>query len=477
MIRIRRLALLAGTVALLAPPALADDLREALVLAYQTNPTLQSARATQRATDEGVPIARSAGLPNASSGATYTEFVDKTASSPLLPNRNLSAGVDVGMPVYAGGSIKNSVRAAETRVEAGQAELRGIETDVFAAVVASYMDVILAEAVVGFNRTNVQRLEVNLQATRDRFEIGDLTRTDVAQSESRLALARSSARSAEARLIAAREGYIQVVGKAPLDLQTPPALPGLPANPDEAVAFALDHNPDLLAANQRTKAAGFDVRTASAGRLPRVSVFAGADYSDQLGSINVPGADQSSTSAVAGLRMTMPLFQGGLPAAQRRQAQAREGATIEQAIAIERAVIANVRAAYAQWQAAGDVILSSETAVSAAELSLEGVRAENTVGNRTILDILDAENELLNAQVQLATARRNAYVAGFNLLAAMGKAEARDLGLDGGTLYDPEVNYERVRGQVWDWSNDATPKAQSTRTVDTKAQDGSIKGQ
>jgi outer membrane protein len=339
------------------------------------------------------------------------------------------------------------------------------------------MDVILAEAVVGFNRTNVQRLEVNLQATRDRFEIGDLTRTDVAQSESRLAFARSSARSAEARLISAREAYIQVVGKAPLDLQTPPALPGLPASPDDAVAYALDHNPDLLAANQRSRAAAFDVKTTSASRLPRVSVFAGADYSDQLGSINVAGADQSSSSATAGVRMTMPLFQGGLPAAQRRQAQAREGATIEQAIAIERAVIANVRAAYAQWQAAGDVIVSSETAVSAAALSLEGVRAENTVGNRTILDILDAENELLNAQVQLATARRNAYVAGFNLLAAMGKAEARDLGLDGGTLYDPEVNFERVRGQIWDWSNDATPKAQSTRTVDTKAQDGSVKGQ
>jgi outer membrane protein len=477
MIRNRRLALLAATTALLAAPALADDLREALVLAYQTNPTLQSARASQRATDEGVPIARSAGLPSATSGASYTEFVDKTASSPLLPNRNLSAGVDLGMPVYAGGSIKNSVRAAETRVEAGQADLRGVESDVFAAVVASYMDVILAEAVVGFNRTNVQRLEVNLQATRDRFEIGDLTRTDVAQSESRLALARSAARSAEARLIAAREGYIQVVGKAPLDLQTPPALPGLPASPDEAVTIALDNNPDLIAANQRSKAAAFDVKTASAGRLPRVSVFAGADYSDALGSVNVAGAGQSATSAVAGLRMTMPLFQGGLPAAQRRQAQAREGATIEQAIAIERAVIANVRAAYAQWQAAGDVIESSQTAVSAAELSLEGVRAENTVGNRTILDILDAENELLNAQVQLATAKRNAYVAGFNLLSAMGKAEARDLGLDGGTLYDPEVNYERVRGQVWDWNDDPAPKAQSTRTVDSKPQDGSVKGQ
>jgi outer membrane protein len=222
MIRIQRLALLAGTTALLATPALADDLREALVAAYNTNPTLQSARAQQRATDEGVPIARSAGLPNATSGATYSEILDKTANSPLLPNRNLSAGVDVGMPIYAGGGIKNSIRAAETRVEAGQADLRAVESDVFATVVASYMDVILAEAVVGFNRTNVQRLEVNLQATRDRFEIGDLTRTDVAQSESRLALARSSARSAEARLIAAREGYIQVVGKAPQDLQAPP---------------------------------------------------------------------------------------------------------------------------------------------------------------------------------------------------------------------------------------------------------------
>jgi outer membrane protein len=243
------------------------------------------------------------------------------------------------------------------------------------------------------------------------------------------------------------------------------------------VTVALDHNPDLIAANQRSRAAGYDVKTAGAGRLPRVSVFAGADYSDTLGSINIASANQSTTSATAGVRMTLPLFQGGLPAAQRRQAQAREGAALEQAIAIERAVIATVRAAYAQWQAAGDVIESSQTAVSAAELSLEGVRAENTVGNRTILDILDAENELLNAQVQLATARRNAYVAGFNLLAAMGKAEARDLGLDGGTLYDPEVNYERVRGQIWDWSNDATPRAQSTRTVDTKAQDGSVKAQ
>jgi outer membrane protein len=134
-------------------------------------------------------------------------------------------------------------------------------------------------------------------------------------------------------------------------------------------------------------------------------------------------------------------------------------------------------AAYAQWQAARSLIASSQTAVDAATLSLEGVRAENTVGNRTIIDILNAENELLNAQVQLETAKRNAYVAGFNLLAAMGRAEARDLGLDGGVLYDPVANYDRVSGSIWDWSNDPEPKVDATRTVDTKAQDGSVGSQ
>jgi outer membrane protein len=174
------------------------------------------------------------------------------------------------------------------------------------------------------------------------------------------------------------------------------------------------------------------------------------------------------------VRATLPIFQGGLPAAQKRQAQAREGAVLEQEIATERAVIANVRAAYAQYQAANEIIDANKAAVSAAELSLEGVRAENTVGNRTILDILNAEQELLSAQVQLATAERNGYVAGFNLLAAMGKAEARDLALDGGALYDPQTNYDRVKGSIFDWATDPAPKAKATRTVDTKAQDGTV---
>ena len=475
--RLARGVLMAGAAALVASPALADELRDALALAYVSNPTLQAARAQQRAVDESVPIARAAGLPSLSGTTTYTEFLKTSSNSFTSPSRAFDSQAQLGVPIYTGGAVKNSVRAAETRVGAGQADLRGVESGLFSQVVAAYMDVILAQEVVKLNRANVQRLEVNLQASKDRFEIGDLTRTDVAQSQSRLSLARGQVRSSEANLITARERYIQVVGKAPVDLQTPPSLTGLPDSAAEAVAIALDHNPDLLAARQRATAAGYDVRVASAGKLPKISLFAGGGYTDYLGTLggSVPGNfTQQSTTAQAGVRATIPIFQGGLPAAQRRAAQAREDAVMEQEIGVERAVVANVRSAFAQWQAAQSLIASSQTAVGAAALSLEGVRAENTVGNRTILDILNAENELLTAQVQLATARRNAYVAGFNLLAAMGKAEARDLGLDGGALYDPQVNYDRIHGKVWDWSQDPDPTTESTRTVDTPPQDGSV---
>jgi outer membrane protein len=456
-------------------------LRDALSEAYRSNPVLAAARAGQRAVDEGVPIARAAGLPSLSGAASYTEFVKRSANNFTSPERSASASAQLVVPLYSGGAVRHGVRAAETRVDAGQADLRGTESGIFAQVVAAYMDVILGEAVVGLNRQNVEVLTVNLQATSDRFEIGDLTRTDVAQSQSRLALARTDLRSAEASLIGARERYIQAVGKAPVALDPPPPLPGLPASSDEAVAVALDANPDLVAARLRAKAAGEDVRVAGAARLPRLSLFTSGDYTDYLGTLGGVAAGtgafaQSQTTAQAGVRASIPLFQGGLPAAQRRQAQARQSAALEQEIGAEREVIAQVRAAFASWQAASEIIAASQTAVDAASLGLEGVRAENSVGNRTILDILNAEQELLQARTRLVTARRNAYVAGFNLLAAMGKAEARDLGLDQGLLYNPETNASRVRKIWFDWQSDPTPNPTATRTVDTKPQDGTIPG-
>lgn len=460
-----------------AAPAAADTLRDALIMAYQTNPQLEGARAQQRAVDENVPIARAAGLPSLNTSGTYSRTVKRSEINLTNPTRSLTASANLGVPIYSGGAVKNRVKAAQIRVEAGQASLRGSESDLFSAVVGAYMDVIQNEAIVGLNRKNVAVLQVNLQATSDRFEIGDLTRTDVAQSQSRLALAQSQTRSAEATLAAARETYIRLVGKAPEALQPPPPLPNLPASADEAVQTALDNNPDLIAAREQSRAAGKDIDVAGAGRLPRVSLFSSGSYADYYGTLGGFGgaaARQTDKSAQVGAQVSIPIFQGGLPAAQRRQAQAQASAALENEIATERAVIAQVRSALTSWLAANDVIRSTQVAVDAASLSLEGVRAENSVGNRTILDILNAEQELLNAQVQLVTARRNAYVAGFNLLVAMGKAQARDLNFDNDILYDPQANYERVRGKIFDWDDDPAPVARSTRTVDTPVQDGNI---
>ncbi|MDP9057351.1 MAG: TolC family outer membrane protein [Pseudomonadota bacterium] len=472
-------ALLAG----LGPVAAqADDLRSALLAAYNTNPSLQSARETQRATDEGVPIARADGLPSANVTAQDTEYVKQsTILSTTGAQRLGSVSGTLNVPLYSGGAVRNAVKAAEIRVDAGKAGLRGTESTVFSTVVGAYMDVILDEAVVRLNRTEVQTLQVNLQATTDRFQIGDLTRTDVAQSQSRLALAQGNLRGAEANLASAREHYIAVVGKAPVCLEPPPPLPGLPTDVDEAVEIALAQNPDLIAARERSRAAKSDVGVAGASRLPRLSLFADSLYGNYFGTLSVIGSGnsggslpQSGTTADVGIRATIPLYQGGRPSAEVRQAQAREGAALEDEIGSERSVIDQVRSAFTAWQAANSIIESTQTAVAAATLSLEGVRAENSVGRRTILDILNATQELVSAQQQLATARRNAYVAGFTLLAAMGKAEARDLGLDGGVLYDPDPHYRAARRAIWDWGSDPAPVAHSTRTVDTPAQEGSI---
>jgi outer membrane protein len=456
-------------------PVSAETLRDALVKAYNTNPTLTGQRATQRAIDENVPIARASGLPSIDASGNYTENVLVASNSFVSPARQAQGGVNVSVPIYTGGLVRNSVAAARTRVEGGRATLRGTESDLFSSVVGAYMDVIRDEAIVGLNTQNVRVLDVNLQASRDRFQVGDLTRTDVAQSEARLALARSQLQSAESQLISSRESYIRLVGTPAGTLETPPTLPHLPANPQVAVGIALDNNPFLLAAAKESDATRYDIGVARSNRLPRLSAVGGGNYYNYLGSTGFgSGIQPSGTAAQGGFSLSIPLFQGGRPAAQVRQAEAYRGRAIENVTATERNVIAQARSAYAVWRSSEQVILSSETAVNANKLSLEGVRAENSVGTRTILDILNAEQELLNSQVTLVTARRDAYVAGFALLAAMGQAEARDLGLDGGALYDPVANYDRVHHRIWDFDSDGEPNAVATRTAQSPAQDARV---
>jgi outer membrane protein len=471
-------ALTVAAMTAVAAPAPAETLREALLKAYASNPTITGQRAAQRATDENVPIARANGLPSSSITGSYSEYALQGTNSLFNPDRTVGGTAGVSVPLYQGGLVRNGVRAAETRVEAGRATLRSTEANLFTNTVAAYMNVIRDEAIVSLNTQNVRVLDTNLRASRDRFQVGDLTRTDVAQSEARLALARAQLQSAEAQLISSREFYVAVVGSAPDALEQPPALPNLPASPDAAVAEALANNPQLLAAQKAREASRYDVGVARAQRLPRVSAVGQGNYVNYLGSVpstivgtTVPNA---VTTATAGLSLSLPLFQGGRPAAQVRQAQALESQAIENSTAAERQVIQQARSNYAVWRSSLEVIASSETAVNANKLSLEGVRAENSVGTRTILDILNAEQELLNSQVTLVTARRDAYVAGFALLAAMGDAEARDLNLDGGALYDPTLNYQRVRHRINDFDSDAEPVPVASTTSTTPAQTATV---
>jgi outer membrane protein len=445
----------------------ATTLREALVKTYETNPTIMAQRAQLRSLDEGVAIARAARRPQISGTAGVNQNLLRTGGG--IGGRNLNAGLDVSMPIFDGGRNGNRIGAANERVAAGRAALRATEGDVFVDAVGAYMDVIRDRSIVSLNRGQVRVLETNLQATRDRFEVGDLTRTDVAQSEARLALARSSLATAEGRLRVSEETYRRVIGELPEDLQPPPTLPALPRSEDEAVDIALANNPDLISIAAQIRAAGRDVRAAEADRLPTVSGVGSGGYTNYLGSADQQfggtGNNNSIYSTSVGVQARIPIYQGGVVGARVRQGQAIQSQLLERGIETERFVVSATRAAFASYRAAQQAIESNEVAVAANTLALEGTRAEQTVGTRNVLDVLNAEQELLNSQVALVTARRDAYVAGFALLNAMGRAEADDLNLDGGALYDPVANYDRVSRRWSDWADDGTPAPVSTRTV------------
>lgn len=460
----RHLGLSALGAMLLAGTASADTLREALVSTYQANPTINAQREALRGTDAGVAIARAAGRPQVTGVVGVNR--DLTRSGVLVQPGSkgpvISGGVDLSVPLFQGGRVRNSIEAAKTRVEAGRATLRAVEGDIFTEAVAAYMDVIRDRNIVELNENQVRVLTTNLEATSDRFDIGDVTRTDVAQSEARLSLARAELATAQARLAASEENYRRVIGRRPDNLAPPPPLPPLPATADEAVRIALVNNPDVIASVRQAEAAGFDVRTARADRLPTVSGVLSGDYVNTVGNVVGPN---SGTQTTVGVNTRIPLYQGGLPSARIRQAQAFEGQALEQVIGTERAVVANTRSAFASYEAAQRAIASNQVAVQANELALEGARAERTVGTRTVLEVLNAEQELLQSQVALVSARRDQYVAGFQLLNAMGQAEADDLGLEGGPLYDPTGNYRRVSGDWSDWSGERKHAPRATRTV------------
>ena len=432
-------------------PGTVDTLEEALVRTYETNPTLLAERARLRATDEEVALARSEGRPRISSSAGLDRNVWNRNTAGTR-DRSLEVGADVNVPLYAGGRVRNAVRAADMRVASGRADLRSMEADLLTEAAAAYMDVLRDRAILELNENQVRVLQSNLEGSEARYEAGDLTRTDVAQSEARLALAVSSLGDAEGQLEASEENYRRVIGVRPGSLAPPPPLPGLPATPEDAADAAVANNPDLASVQAAARAADFDIDTARGARLPTISATGGTRYLDGLGSSAAsPLFPDTTAEGTIGLLLTLPLYQGGEAGARVRRAQAVHSEVLEQSVAIERSVIAEARVAFAGLRAARRAIDANTVAVTANELALEGTRAEQMAGTRTILDVLNAEQELVNSEVALVAARRDAYVAAFRLLNAMGLAEAEDLSLDVGAIYDPAVNYDRYSGDWSDW--------------------------
>jgi outer membrane protein len=312
-------------------------------------------------------------------------------------------------------------------------------------------------------------LERELQQSKDRFEVGDLTRTDVAQSQARLAGAQSNLVVAENQLAAARQAYQRVVGRLPDALEPMPAIPALPENPAEALDLARENAPGLLAARFDEAAARYDVTNAQQSRLPTIDAQLSGAYSRFEGGGGGANFVRQGTFITqdALVTATIPLWQRGSVGSQTRQLQQRRGQLLETITSVERQTQESVVNSLNQLRAARAVIVANKVAVEANTLAAEGVKQENQVGTRTIIEVLNAEQERLTAEVNMVTARREEQVAAYSLLAALGAAEAGALGVPV-TVYDSTANAKRVRrllGEGGDANPPALPKPEADRAA------------
>ncbi len=431
----------------------ADTLAAAIASAYDNNPDLASQRAIVRQFDEGVPQALAPGRPTVSG----TLSANQSALSLVDSGRNYAAGAQINQSLYRGGRIGSAVSAAENRILAARARLRATENTVVLNVVTAYVDVLRYQRVVELNENQVKVFERQLQSSKDRFEVGDVTRTDVAQSQASLATGQSNLIVAQNQLDAARQAYLRVVGRFPEDLAPMPPLPNLPGSAGEAVDFARENNPGLLAARFDEAAARYDVKTLQKQRLPSVDAVGQVTYTQYQGGGALtfvrPGGYFTQSGSITA---TVPIFQAGLVGSQVRQQQAKQSQLLETISSTSRATDESVTNSFNQLRAARAVIDSTKVAVDANALAAEGVRQENQVGTRTVIEVLTAEQTLLQTQVNLVQARRDEQVAAYSLLAAVGAAEAVALG-EPVTEYDAVINARKVRHSLNDTTHETLP--------------------
>lgn len=437
--------MLAATVGLslvgLAGAAGAETLGDAVALAYQTNPTVQAQRASQRALDESYVQARTGFRPSASVTATVGRQVSGGVSG---DNNSSSITLNVDQPLYTGGRVASQVTAAESDVMAGRENLRRVEIGLLQQVIQAYVDVRRDQQRLAISQENVAVLQRQLAESKARFDVGELTRTDVAQTEARLAAAQASLASSQAQLAISRAGYASIVGQNPGDLAPEPPLSKLiPPTVDQAFDVAERDSPLMRQQDYTEQGSAARVAEAKAQTRPEVSLrgsFGGSGGSFGSGS---PFADYSHNIQGTAV-VTMPIFTGGFTQSQIRQAAERNNADRIGIEGVRRQVLLQVSQAWNQLLGSRANLLSNEEQVRAAGVAYEGIKQEAQVGLRTTLDVLNQEQELRNAELALVNARHDEYVAGAGVLAAMGVLDVRTVAPDA-TAYDPKANFDKVR--------------------------------
>ncbi|HYK79846.1 MAG TPA: TolC family outer membrane protein [Micropepsaceae bacterium] len=444
-----RAALLFG--AALAPllvvcpfPASALSLREALVTAYATNPQIESARANLRATDEEVAKANAGWRPSLSLNGSegFQNIITDQPVHGESDRNQLSGTASLTEPLFRGGRTVAEIRRAKALVRAGQAQLVNAEQTVLLDAATAYMDTVRDTANVEYRRSNVQVLQDQLDASNTQLNAGAITQTDVQQTQARLATARAGLSVAEGQLIASRAKFERVIGRPAETLEAMPALPPLPATMDEAVTQAVAMAPALITAQENSRAADYAIDQATAALLPQVSLSLQYQYAKNSSVIGLISPKVTQRDASIYLQVTVPLYQGGAEYAQVRQAKEQRSQSLANVTDADRQVRETAQSAWGNFTSARDSIASNELAVQANQGAVMGVLQEQRAGERSILDILNAQQELLSGEIGLANAQHDATVAAFQLLASTGQLTAKSLALDT-PLYDPLKHYNR----------------------------------
>jgi len=444
---------LAGViVVLMAVSTQAQTLTDALAEAYNTNPQLLAQRALLRATDEQVPQALSFWRPTVNFtgqvGGTRSAFTGGSTGTASAGGRSIystfyqnSLNLQITQPIYRGGRTEAQTRQAINTVESTRAQTLAVETTVFQAVAMAYLDVVRDQALVEVDRNNVEVLRKQLEATQDRFRVGEVTRTDVAQAESSLAQAQGTLVAQQGTLEISRAEYVRAVGHPPGRLLLPRDRPALPATREEALSLAANNNFNVISTTFAELAARDNIGVVRGQLLPQISLVGSLNRSFAP-SVTLNGAQEQSASISA--QMTMPLYEGGAIYSQTRQAEQTVGQRRSQVDDARRAAVQTATQFWATLQAARASISSFAAAVRAAQIALEGTQQEALVGTRTVLDVLIANQQLLTTQSQLVMAQHDAALAEFNVAASVGRLIAPELNLPV-RLYDMERHYKEVK--------------------------------